>query len=88
MSDTKEVNATPKILIIVPNYWGKGETIAEAWQQVKKASYSNLRDLKRGKWAMYSGHDTEAVKMHVDDFGSVCHDRDYPLTEIEVHGVK
>lgn len=85
--ENKEAVGTPKVLIIVPNYWGKGATISEAWQQVKKASYKNLRELKRGKWVMYSGHDTEAVKLSVNDFGSICHDKDFPITEIETHAV-
>jgi len=84
MSNDKKETGTPKILIIVPHYWGKGSTIAEAWRQVKKASYKNLRDLKRGSYAIYSGHDTEAVKLAVDDMGWVRHDKDFPITEIEV----
>ncbi len=82
-TDEKREVGTPKILIIVQNYWGKGATIKEAWSQVKKASYKSLRELKRGKWIMYSGHDTESVPIRVDDMGSVyCH-QDYPLTEID-----
>jgi hypothetical protein len=84
-NDNDKTEGTPEVLIIVPNYWGKGTTITEAWKQVKEASYKNLRELRSGQWIMYFGHDTEEVGLRVDDFGNVCHHSDYPIYPIESH---
>jgi len=66
-----------KVLILVPNYWGKGDTIREAWSQVKKASYKNLRDLKRGRYKIFSVTDTDEVKSRVDDLGGITYPKGY-----------
>lgn len=74
---------TTKVLIIVPNYWGKGSTIKEAWSQVKIESHKNLRDLKRGRYKIFSVTDTEEVKSRVDDLGGITYPRGYPPTLID-----
>ena len=79
-----KINARPKVLIIVPNYWGKGDTITEAWAQVKKVSHTNLRSLKSGPHSIYFGHDTDNVKLALDEFGfNINHHQDYPVYRIE-----
>ena len=65
-----------KVLIIVPNYWGKGDTIAEAWTQLKKASYKNLRQLKT-RFKMYVVIDTDDVKSCVTDMGGISYPKGY-----------
>lgn len=78
---------TPKlrIMIVVPHYWGKGDTISEAWEQLKKESYRNLRDLKSGLWRMYVVWDTKEVETHVNEMGAICYPSDHHYTMIEEH---
>ncbi len=76
-------DATLKIMIVVPHYWGRGSTITKAWDQVKKASYKNLRELKRGPWRIFVVWDTEDVKTYVNEMGSICYPVDHPYTKIE-----
>jgi hypothetical protein len=71
-----------KVLIVVPNYWGKGDTIAEAWKQLKKASYKNLRELKT-RYKMFVVIDTDDVKSHVSDMGGVVTPKGFPPHLIE-----
>lgn len=84
-NDNDKTEGTPKVLIIVPNYWGKGTTITEAWKQVKRSSYGNLRKLRQAPWCIYFGHDTDDVPLCVDSFGNICHHSDHPVHEIESH---
>jgi hypothetical protein len=75
-------DAALKILIIVPHYWGKGDTIDEAWAQVKKSSYKNLRDLKSGPHGIYVVWDTDEVKTHVNEMGSIFYPSNHKYTRI------
>jgi len=76
------------IIIMVQHYWGRGESITEAWENVKKESGQTLRDLKRGSHLIYSAFDyitddeKTTIKSYVDGFGSVNYHRDYPATII------
>lgn len=72
-----------KIMIMVPHYWGKADNIQDAWLQVKQTSYKNLRDLKRGPWRVFAVYDTENVKTHVDEMGSICYPRDHHYVKID-----
>jgi len=71
-----------KILIVVPNYWGKGDTINEAWKQLKKVSYKNLRQLKT-RYKMFVVTDTDDVKSHVNELGGVVTPKGFPPTLID-----
>lgn len=55
---------TTKILVLVPNYWGKGETAAEAWRNVRRAGGPSKRDSK-GRYVIYRVHpDTVCEEIH------------------------
>lgn len=74
-----------RIMIMVPNYWGKADTVSEAWSNVKKECGKSLRDLKRGKWRIYVVWDTEDVKTHIDDMGGICYPSGHHYTMIDEH---
>ena len=74
---------TPKIIIVVPHYWGKGDTITEAWKNVKKESYKNLRELKSGPHAIFLGFDTEDAKFQVNNMGSLMYPSDTEYFELD-----
>lgn len=75
-------------MIIVPNYWGKGDTISEAWQQVKRESYGNLRELKSGPHTIHVVFDTDEVKSCLDEFGfNISYPAGHPPIKIESHRV-
>ena len=65
-----------KILIVVPNYWGKGETINEAWDSVKRFSCDTLRTLKK-TYKMYVVTDTDDVKSCVNGMGGLVYPEGY-----------
>lgn len=68
-----------KIMIVVPNYWAKGETIDEAWKAVRGIAGGNLRDLKRGKHMIYVCFDKEDVQTRLDEFGmNISYPQGYP----------
>ena len=71
-----------RILIVVPHYWGKGDTIDEAWTEVKKESFKNLRELKRDQHQIYVVWDTDDVKTHVNDMGGLCWPSDHKPIKI------
>lgn len=64
----------PKVLVIVPHYWGKGDTITEAWKQVRAAGYSGRK--WSGKYRIYAVEDTDEVKVRVTDLGGISRHRD------------
>jgi len=81
-----EEGVVTKVLIIVPHYWGKAETIDGAWEQVKKESYRNLRELKSGPHGIYVVYDKEDVKSRVDEFGfNITYPEGYPPRRIHAH---
>jgi hypothetical protein len=73
-----------KIMVVVPYYWGKGDNIAEAWQNVKKESGKNLRDLRAGNHRIYVAYDSDEVKTRMDDYGfNINYPTGYPPHIIE-----
>lgn len=81
----KVTGVAPKILIMRQHYWGKAETIPEAWKQLSKVSGYTQRQLKKDPWVMYHGTDTDQIPFYVNEMGSVCHHADYPIHEIDNH---
>jgi len=74
-----------KVLIIVPHYWGRGDTIDEAWQEVKNASYSNLRSLKSGPHKIVVGYDVGDAKLYVNEMGALCYPAETTYHVIHAH---
>lgn len=81
----------PVILVMIQYYWGRGETIAEAWQKVSDVSGRTVASLKRETHLIYSAFDyivdgdddhEMTVKTYINDMGSTCYHRDYPPTVI------
>jgi len=58
-----------KIMIVVPNYWGKGDSIDEAWKKVREFSHRNLRELKSGPHIIYVVYDKGEQRSQLDEFG-------------------
>lgn len=58
-----------RVMIVIPNYWGKGDTITEAWFQVKKECGQHLTSMKASRHRIYVCWDTEDVKTRIDEFG-------------------
>ena len=86
MSENKLEGIEIKVLIIVPNYWGKAGTIEEAWKNVRQVSGKNLRDLRRGNYQIYVAFDREDVKTKLDSYGfNFSYPRGYPPVKIEEH---
>lgn len=84
----------PVILVMVQYYWGRGETIAEAWKKVSEVSGRTVAKLKRDSHLIYSAFDyitddeETTVKTYINDMGSTCYHRDYPPTIIVEHKAK
>lgn len=78
-------NLKLRIMIMVPHYWGKADTISKAWANVKKESGDSLRELKRDRWRIYVVWDTYDVKTHINDMGSICYPSNYPYHMIDEH---
>jgi hypothetical protein len=73
-----------RIMIIIPHYWGKGDTITEAWKQVKKESGKTLRSMKSDRHQIYVCWDTEDVSTSLDEFGfNITYPDGYPPVKIE-----
>ena len=78
-----EEGVETKVMIIVPHYWGKGNTIDEAWERVKKESGKTLRDLKQGQHMIYVVYDKEDARSRLDEFGmNISYPEGYPPTVI------
>lgn len=71
------------VIIVVPYYWGRSETISGAWKQVKKESHSTMRELKSGPHKIYFTFDTEEVKTYVNEYGALCYPSGQPPVCIE-----
>jgi hypothetical protein len=66
MADTPEYRL--KVVVIVPHYWGKGDTIAEAWGNVEaESSTAARRHKKDGKFAVYMVAETDDCKARCDE---------------------
>ena len=85
----ENVSALPKILIMTAGYWGKGDTITEAWDNVKRETGKTLPALKKAAHLIYScfdyvvdeGKETEefqTVKARINSHGAICYHCDYP----------
>ena len=83
---------TPVVVVVIQYYWGRGTTIDEAWDNVKKVSGVSRAMVRREKsgYLVYStfdvtyGEDDDRnVKAHVDGMGSINYQRDYPAVLIE-----
>lgn len=73
----------PKLIVIVPHSWGKGDSLTEAWKNVAKHAGTTVAKAKRGQHLVYFGHDTESVPIYVNEMGALCHHADYPATLID-----
>ncbi len=59
------------VVIVVPHYWGKGETIDAAWKRLREESGGTLRDLKRGSYRVNVVPETDEFKAYVDEMGTL-----------------
>lgn len=67
------------VLIVVPHYWGRGDTIDDAWDSVRKASGRNLRDLKSGSHQIYAAFESETGSTSIDPTGlNMVYPQGYP----------
>ena len=58
------------VVVIVPNYWGKGSTAREAWKRVVRESGVSKRDwISQGYYRVMVMPQTEANPAYVDDYG-------------------
>lgn len=73
----------PKVIVIVPNAWGKGDTLADAWSRAASHAGKTIAGAKRGEYLVYFGHDTEEVPLYLNEMGALCHHQDYPATLID-----
>ncbi len=66
-------------MIVVPNYWGKGDTIDEAWDKVKSFGSRTLRELKSGPHVIYVCYDRGEHQSRLDEFGmNISYPEGYP----------
>ncbi len=75
------------ILIIVPNYWGKGKTADAAWRKIREAGgLTQSRYRKSGEWVQYAVH----PKSYCEDVhGHIVHPKEHPPQRIDAgYGVK
>ncbi len=56
-----------KVVVIVPHYWGKGDTLAEAWANVESASCKPAREFRKGKHVVYVVAETDDCKARCDE---------------------
>lgn len=81
-----EEGVVAKVLIIVPNYWGKGDTITDAWNNVKKESFKSLRELEAGPHSIYTVFDRPDKEAYsqLDEMGfNTSYPEGYPPIRIE-----
>jgi len=90
----KGVDIIPGILIMIQNYWGRGRTIDEAWNNVRSEAGGTLAQLKKQTHLIYSVLHYESKKKdetifcHVNAMGSLCSHVDYPPHLIAEHKTK
>jgi len=58
-----------RVLINVPHYWGKGDTLAEAWKNVCSESCKTKTELRRGWFRVYAVADKGDAKSRIDEYG-------------------
>ena len=79
----KDINAPTNerlVLIIIPNHWAKAQTIAEAWDNLRKITGHNLQSLRRGGFHIYCVHPASYCE---PINGGIVHPIDCPPTKIE-----
>ena len=75
MTDTTNLEDTQPLarlcfIVIVPNYWGKGKTIEQAWENVSDECGKSKAELKRaGYYAVVVMPETATFKAYVDELG-------------------
>ncbi|MDJ0952445.1 MAG: hypothetical protein QNJ81_02075 [Acidimicrobiia bacterium] len=78
-----EKGVETKIMIVVPNYWAKGDSIDDAWKNLRGIAGRNLRDLKAGSHMIYVCYDKGELKSRLDEFGmNISYPEGYPPTVI------
>jgi len=72
------------LLIVIPNYWAKGKTIAEAKQALADVAGSHaVREAKH--WIV----DSTDPSAHLEDvLGQIYHKKDHPPLKIAQEGIK
>jgi hypothetical protein len=65
-------NPRLKVVVVVPNYWGKGDTLKEAWENVTLESGKGKRELKRSSYYVYVVPETDENIACVNQIGSLC----------------
>lgn len=77
MADIPEFDV--RVVVIVPHYWGKGESLAEAWQNVRDAGgHKPRREYERGAHGVYVVCETPDCKARVDELGNLVTPRGFP----------
>jgi hypothetical protein len=59
------------VVILVPHYWGKGETIKAAWKRITQESGTTMRELKRNPYRINVVPETEDFSAYVDSMGTL-----------------
>ena len=70
-----------KIMVVVPHYWGKGDTIDEAWKRVKRESCKTVPSMKKGPHTVYVCFDKTdgSASTRLDSFGmNISYPQGYP----------
>lgn len=80
---TEKTTVKLSVLIMVPNYWGKADTLAGAWKNVCSESCKTKTELRRGKYAVYIVGDCGDAKSHIDGYGSFLTPAHVPPVKIE-----
>lgn len=70
------------LMIVVPSYWGKGSTIAEAKKAL--AEVAGSRSLQSKHWVVYSVDKGATLD---DVFGQIHHEKDRPPLKIAQEGI-
>ena len=70
-------------IVMVPNYWAKGDTIDEAFAKIRKMGGGK----KRTRRIVFEYDATKTPEAFVDEYGSLCWKGDRPR-EVERVGVE
>jgi hypothetical protein len=66
---TEDTTIKLRVLVMVPHYWGKADTLAEAWKNVCRESGKSKTELRRGQYRVYACADRGDAKTYVDGYG-------------------
>lgn len=64
-----------KYLVVMPNSWGKGDSIAEAERNARKAGNHGRKKLKR---IAFSFDPEKTEECYINDWGNICWKGDKP----------